>query len=79
MIDNTLTWKIHTLKVIPKLIVACFSLRAIKSFVMQDTSKMVYHSYFLSIINYGIICWGNPPIVIVFSNYKRELLTLAWV
>jgi len=38
--------------IIPKLSVACFAVIAIKPFVMQDTLKMVYHSYFHSIINY---------------------------
>jgi len=58
-IDNTLTWKTHIEMIIPKLCVASFAVRAIKTFVMLDTLKMVYHSYFYSIINYGIIFWGN--------------------
>ena len=45
--------------IIQKLSVACFAVTAIKPFVTQDTFKMVYHSYFHSIINYGIIFWGN--------------------
>jgi len=58
-IDNTLTWKTHIEMIIPKLSVASFVVRPIKSFVMLDTLKMVYHSYFHSIINNGIIFWGN--------------------
>jgi len=57
--DSTLTWKRHIEMIIPKLSVACFAVRAIKSFVMLDTLKMVYHSYFLSVINYGVFFWGN--------------------
>ena len=45
--------------IIPKLSVACFAFRPISTFVMLNTLKMVYHSYFHSIINYGIIFWGN--------------------
>jgi hypothetical protein len=37
MIDNTLIWKSHIKMITPKLSVACFVLRAIKSFVSQDT------------------------------------------
>ena len=54
-----LPWKTHTEKIIPKLSVATFTVRAIKPFVTLDTLKMVYHSYFHSIIIYGIIFWGN--------------------
>jgi len=57
MVDNTLMWKSHTEMIIPKLSVAHFAVRAIKPFVMLDTLKMVYHSYFHSVINYGIIFW----------------------
>jgi len=70
MIDNTLTWKSHTEINIWKLNVACFAVRTIKSFVTQDTLKMVYHSGFHSIINYGIIFWGNS----LYSNsiFKQQ-------
>jgi hypothetical protein len=61
---------------IPKLSVVCFAVTAITPFVGQDTWKMVYHFYFHSVVNYGII-WGEiPHIIIVFSNYKRKLLEL---
>jgi len=46
-----------------------FAVRAIKRFVMLDTIKIVYHSYFHSIINYGIIFWGN-------SSYSNSIFTL---
>jgi hypothetical protein len=64
MIDNTLTWKSHIEIIIWKLSVACFAVRAIKPFVTQDTLKMVYHTGLHSIINYGIIFWGNS----LYSN-----------
>jgi len=54
MIDNTLTWNSHIEIIIPKLGVTCFVVRAIKTFM-----TMVYHSYFHSYINYGIIFWWN--------------------
>jgi hypothetical protein len=41
--------------------VACSVVRSIKLFVMQETLKMVYHSYFHSIINYEINFWGRSP------------------
>ena len=69
MIDNTLTWNSHIETFIPKLSVACFVVRAIKPFATQDTLKMVYHFYFHSLINYGIIFWGN-------SSYNDSIFKL---
>jgi len=50
--------------IIPKLSVACLVVRAIKLFVTQDTLKVVYHTYFHSLINHMIIIWGSSS----FSN-----------
>jgi len=69
MTDNTLTWNSHIETFIPKLSVVCFVVRAIKPFVTQDTLKMVYHFYFHSLINYGIIFWGN-------SSYSNSIFKL---
>jgi len=67
MIDNTFMWKSHVEIIIPKLSVACVAVRAIKPFVMLI--KVVYHSYFHSITNCGIIFWGN-------SSYSNSIFTL---
>jgi len=69
MIDNTLLWKTHTEMIITKLSVATFVVRAIKPIVTLDTLKMVYHSYFHSIIIYRIIFWGN-------SSYSNSIFKL---
>jgi hypothetical protein len=79
MIDNTLMWKSHIEMIIQKLSVVCLAVTAITPFVGLVTLKMVYRFYLHSVINYGIIFWGNFHIVIVFSNYKRELLRLSRV
>jgi len=55
--------------IIPKLSVTWLAVRSIKPFVMLDTIKMVYHSYFHSIINYGIVFWGN-------SSYSHSIFKL---
>jgi hypothetical protein len=43
----------------PKLSSAGYAVRAIKPFLLQDILKMMYHSYFHSIVIYSIILWGN--------------------
>jgi hypothetical protein len=67
MIDNILMLKSHIEVIIPKLSVVWFAATAITHFFVRlDTLKMVYHSYFHSIINYGIIFWGN-------SSYSNNI------
>ena len=58
-INNTLTWKSHTEKILPKLSSACFALRSIKPLVSPQMLKATYYSQFHSIILYGLMFWGN--------------------
>jgi len=59
MTDDTLAWKIIIEMTITKLSSICYAVRAIKPFVSQDTVNMMYTSYFVFIMKYGIILWGN--------------------
>jgi len=77
IIDNTLMGKSQTEIIIWKLSVACFVVTALKPFVIQDTLKMVYHSGFHSIINYGIIFWGNSLYSnSIFKQQKRIIIII---
>jgi len=49
-LHNTLSWRTHMGTIIPKLSSACFALRVVKPFLSQDSLKMVYYSYFHSIM-----------------------------
>jgi len=42
-----------------KLSAVCFAIRMVKSFLSAETLKIMYYAYFHSILNYGIILWGN--------------------
>jgi hypothetical protein len=71
-INNTLSWKTHIDKILPKLCSACFAMRSVKPFVSQQTLKVIYYSHFHSIISYGIIFWGHSaPSSRVFRPQKR--------
>jgi hypothetical protein len=59
MTDDTLMWKTPRKIITPKLSSACYAVRAIKPFVSQEILKIMYHSYFHSVMKYGIILWGN--------------------
>jgi hypothetical protein len=50
-LDNTFTWKNHIDIIVPKLSSVCFTVRAVKPFVSQESLRMVYFSYFHSIMS----------------------------
>jgi hypothetical protein len=54
-INNTLSWKTHKDKILPKLSSACFAMWAVKLFMPPQILKAIYYSYFHSIILYGVI------------------------
>ena len=73
----TLSWKTHIDTIIPKLSSATFAIRTVKPYLSQDSLKMIYYSYFHSVMTYGIIWGGN-------SRYRntifrlQKLLELLW-
>jgi hypothetical protein len=58
-VDSTISWKIHIEKIMHKLSAACYVMRSVKPFMSQETLMMVYYAYFHSIMNYGLLFWGN--------------------
>jgi hypothetical protein len=58
-IDKNLNWKSHMEYILPKLSSAIFVIRSLSYFMSTETLRMVYFSYFHSILKYGIIFWGN--------------------
>jgi hypothetical protein len=58
-VDTSLTWEHHINKIIAKMNSVCFALRSIKTVVSQKTIRIIYFAYAHSVMNYGIIFWGN--------------------
>jgi hypothetical protein len=63
IIENSLTWEGHIEEVIKKLSRACYMIRNIKPFVFINILKMIYYSYFYSVMMYSLIYWGNSSSV----------------
>ena len=84
MIDSMLTWEEHIMGLSHKLNKACFAIKAMKTLLTWKSWKMVYYSYFHSVMSYGIIFWGTSPysnnilriqkriIRIIMNSLKRE-------
>jgi len=52
--------------IIPKLSLTCFVIKEVRPFLFQESLKMVYYSYFHSIMMYTRIFWGN-------SYYSKKI------
>jgi hypothetical protein len=56
-----MSWKYHIEHISSKLSAACFIIRSLKPYTSINTLKIVYYSYFNSIVNYGLPFLGNSP------------------
>jgi len=48
-------------------------MRSVKPFVTANTLKMIYYSYFHSIMTYDLIFGGTPQTLLRFLGCKRGL------
>jgi hypothetical protein len=72
MIDSTLSWKDHITETTPKLNKACYVIITLTFLRSSELLRMVYFSYFHSIMLYGIIFWSNSHHSInIFKIQKR--------
>ena len=77
-IDYHMNWKNHVEQILPKLSAACFSIRNLIHTLNPDTLRMVYFVYFHSVLQYGIIFWGNSTLVHqVFKLQKRTVRVMS--
>jgi len=70
--ENSLSWKTQTDQLIPKLCTVCNAFRASKPFMSQGTGKVVYCSYSQTLMNCGMMMWGDSSQSIhVFRPQKK--------
>ena len=76
ILDNSLSWKKHIEGIVPKLSAATFAMRVVQPFLSLDSLKLIYHSYFHSILTYGIIFWGNTPHSNVIFRMQKKIIRI---
>jgi hypothetical protein len=76
ILDNSLSWKKHIEATVPKLSAATFAMRAVQPFLSLDSLKLIYHSYFHSILSYGTIVWGNTPHSNVILKMQKKTVRI---
>jgi len=64
-----MNWKIHVNKIIPKFSRACYVIRSVYLLFGVSTFKTIYYAYFHSVMEYGIIFWGN-------SSFTKKVLQI---
>ena len=65
ILDNALTWKTHVDILMPRYSTACYTIRMLK----HNMLLMIHYAYLHSLMNYGIIFWGN-------SRYSSKVFKL---
>jgi len=79
-IDNHMNWKNHVEQILPKLSAACFSIRNLIPTLNLDILHTVYFAYFHSVLQYGIVFWGNSTHAHqVFKLQKRVVRVMSGV
>ncbi|CAH2211691.1 jg6806, partial [Pararge aegeria aegeria] len=73
-IDSKLQWGPHINKLANRLSSAAFAVKKIRMLTDIETARLVYFSYFHSIMSYGILLWGNAAdINTIFVLQKRAI------
>jgi hypothetical protein len=75
-IDDNMNWKSHIEHIGSKLSTACYIIRSIKPYISVNNLKKVYHSYFTSIINYGLPFWGSSPQSIKIFRIQKNVIRI---
>jgi hypothetical protein len=72
-IENILSPKSHMDQLLPQLSATCCAIKFIKLLMPQDILKMVYCSYFHSIMDYSIIFLGNSSCNINIFRLQKKV------
>jgi hypothetical protein len=78
-LDNAFSWKNHIDSIVLKLNSVCFAVIAVKPFLSQESLRMVYFSYFHSLMTYGLVFWDNSYRNIVFKLQKRIIRIMVGI
>ncbi|CAK1591484.1 unnamed protein product [Parnassius mnemosyne] len=73
-LDAKLQWSPHISKLASRFSSAAYAVKKIRSLTSVETARLVYFSYFHSIMSYGILLWGYAADTeIIFVLQKRAI------
>jgi len=50
--------------------------QSVKSYVSLNTLKMIYHSYFPSVMTYDLLCWGHSSDRIKIFRLQKKIIRI---
>ena len=71
-INNTLFWKTHMEYSKSKLSSTCYPMQSVKPYVSINAVKMIYYSYFHSVMTYGLLLWGHSSVSIKIFRLQKD-------
>ncbi|CAK1579780.1 unnamed protein product [Parnassius mnemosyne] len=73
-LDSKLQWGSHISALAGRLSSAAYAVRKIRSLTDEKTARLVYFSYFHSVMSYGLMLWGSAAdIETIFILQKRAI------
>ncbi|XP_073947822.1 uncharacterized protein [Choristoneura fumiferana] len=76
-LDRNLQWSPHISGLAGRLSSAAYAVRRIRQFTNVETARLVYFSYFHSIMSYGMLIWGKAAdIETIFILQKRAVRSI---
>ena len=73
-LDSKLQWGSHITALAGRLSSAAYAVRKIRSLTDEETARLVYFSYFHSVMSYGLMLWGSAAdIETIFILQKRAI------
>jgi hypothetical protein len=73
-INNNFSWKTHVECMKSKLSSACYAMRSVKPYVTINMLKMIYYSFFHSVMTYGLLFWGNSLDSIKIFRLQKKII-----
>lgn len=71
-IDSSLQWRPQIDALAVRLSSAAYAVRTIRYISDEDTARLVYYSYFHSIMSYGISLWGRAADIQIFFVLQKR-------
>jgi hypothetical protein len=55
---------------------ACYVMRSVKPYVSQNILKIIYFSYFHSVMTYGSLFWGHSPYSVKILMLQKKIIRI---
>ena len=75
-INNNFSWKTHIECINSKLSSACYAMQSVKPYVSINTLKMIYYSYFHSVMTYGLVLWRHSSDSIKIFRLQKIIIRI---